>query len=232
MGLLCATMIAMLGNNPEEIQENVCFLAFSMSMLFTKLHFLWHTTPDLWQSTGQTENILSSPNVNYMSSPWWVTWEWWRVSARTILPSEWCCGNTTGTGLQGGHLHSQAQDRLGTAQVFCFYRLTQNALWRHITLPPQLTKMLLFPLTWKLGVLEKTGKKCHTFPDCLYFSCILTYLNCLHFKIAQRTKYKGIEKIFCVRDLLQLSSVTLLYKISRACISRISLQVMQASNKK
>lgn len=133
----------------QEIQD-VYFLAFSMSMLFTKLHFLRHTTPDLWQRADQTEDILSSPNVNYMSAQWRVTWERWRMSTRAILPSEWCCGSTTRAGLQGGHLHSQAHDRSGTAWVFCFYSLTQNILWRHITLPPQLTKMLLFPLSLKM----------------------------------------------------------------------------------
>lgn len=89
-----------------------------------------------------------------------------------------------------------------------------------------------FHSAWKWGVVEKSGKKCHSFPDSLYFSFILIYLNCLHFKIAQRTKYKAIEELFCIRDLLQLSFLTLPYKISRACTSRISLQVMQASNKK
>lgn len=199
-----------------------------MSMFFTKLHFLWHTTPDLWQSADQTVNALFSPNVNYMSSQWWVTWERWRVSAAAILPSEWCCGNTTRTGLQGGHLHSQAHHRLGTAWV---PSTASHRIFYEDTSLSHLNWLRCFCSHSEIRCGWKIGKKYYTFPDCLYFSCILIYLICLHFKIAQSTKYKVREKLFCVRDL-QLSSLTLLYKISRSCTSRISLQVMQVSNKK
>lgn len=160
------------GGVSQHTQENGSFLAFSMSIHVPKLQFLCHTTPILWQSRDQIVNILSSPNVNYMCgrsfyhTQWWYTWEWWRVSAMVILPSEWCCVNTTCTGLQVG-LHRQAYHRLGETYVCCFYSLAAHRMFYEDRLFPYPSWLRCFCLhpAWKLVVIEKSGKKYHTFPD-------------------------------------------------------------------
>lgn len=150
-GLLCVTMMAMLGNYPPGNSRKCVFSCFFHVHTFYKATVVMaHKSRSLIKQRPDWEYIVQPkcelhvcPKVSYLgtvksvcngnSSIWVVLWE-----HDTHRSASW-------------HLHSQAHHRLGATWVFCFYSLAHNVLWRYITLPPQMTKMLLFAPSLKIG---------------------------------------------------------------------------------